>query len=144
MAAVSFGASAEGYRSVAVNIIDGSKVEINLADDLTAAFDEENLLIASDGQDVAIPRATIKSFTFSDKEVVGLDQVSAGAAPVVSGGKMIFTELPAGSVVAVYNTAGALLTEQKASGDFTLDLSTLPAQTVIVNVNGVAYKIATK
>lgn len=34
---------AQTYKSVAVNLTDGTKTEVNLTDDLTAMFDEENL-----------------------------------------------------------------------------------------------------
>lgn len=145
MLAMSLCASAEGYRSVAVNLADGSKVEINLADELSASFDDENFIITGGEQDVTVPRSSIQSFTFSTKEISGIDEVGADvAAPVISGGMMNFTGLPAGSVVAVYTPAGVLLRSEQAEGDYSLELSTLPAGTVIVKVNNVAFKIATR
>lgn len=145
MLAMSLCASAEGYRSVAVNLADGSKVEINLADKLSASFDDENFIITGGTQDVTVPRADIKSFTFSTQEISGVDEVGADtAAPVISDGKMSFSDLPAASVVTVYNPAGALLLSEKAEGDYSLELSKLPAGTVIVKVNNVVFKIATR
>ncbi|MDE6126312.1 MAG: hypothetical protein K2G30_05080 [Muribaculaceae bacterium] len=145
LAAAGISVSAQAYKSVAVNLADGGKVEVNLADDLSATFDNDNLLITGGGQDVAVLRSTIKSFTFSEKEFSGIDNVSAdGSAPVISGGSMVFSDLPAGSLVAVYTADGALVSQAAVNGAYTLYLSALPAGTVIVNVNGVAYKIATR
>lgn len=145
LAAAGISVSAQAYKSVAVNLADGGKVEVNLADDLSATFDNDNLLITGGGQDVAVLRSEIKSFTFSEKEFSGIGNVSAdGSAPVISGGSMVFSDLPAGSLVAVYTADGALVSQAAVNGAYTLDLSAMPAGTVIVNVNGVAYKIATR
>ncbi len=145
LAAVGLGSGAQTFKSVAVNLKDGSKVEINLTDDLSATFDEENLLVTAGDQDVAVPRGTIESFTFSDKAFSGIDTPQAdGAAPVVSGGNLVFGNLPEGSRVEVYSISGALVSEVVVSGEYTLGLDTLPAGAVVVKVNGVAYKIAAR
>lgn len=137
--------SAQAFKSVAVNLADGSKTEVNLSDDLSAVFDDENLVITGSDQDIAVPRSQIKSFTFSEKEYSGIDRVNGDAsAPVLVGGSMVFSDLPEGSVVAVYTANGALVSQAAVKGAYTLDLSTLPAGTILVNVNGVAYKIAVK
>lgn len=141
--AVSLCASAEGFRSIAVNLTDGTKVEINLSEDLRASFSDENLVVSGGETDIEIPRASIKSFTFS--ELSSLKDVTAEAgAPVISGGVMTFTALADGTAINVYNVAGALIFSDKASGDYTLDLSALSGSPVIVTVNEVAYKISAK
>ena len=142
--AASFCASAQAYRSVAVNLKDNTKVEINLTDDFTATFEEGNFVVSGVDTDITVPAAKIKSFSFS-KDVAGLGNVAADTeAPVFNGDSMMFNNLPEGSVVEVYNLAGALLFSEHVSGSYTLDLSTLTASPVIVKVNQVAYKIATK
>lgn len=55
---------------------------------------------------------------------------------------MTFGNLPEGSVIAVYVVNGALLSQVTVSGNYVLSLSSLPGGTVIVNVNGISYKIA--
>ena len=145
MLAISLCATAAAYRSVAVNLTDGSKVEINLTDELSATFDDENLVVSGAGEDVTVPRANIQSFSFSTKEVSGIGSVGADSdAPVISGGVMTFDNLPAGTVVSVYNMAGMLLRSEQVGGAYTLDLNSLTASPVIVTVNDVVYKIATK
>ncbi len=140
--ALSFSASAEGYRSVAVNLKDGSKVEISLSDDFSAYFNDTDLIVDDGHQNITVQRGTIKSFTFSTK--TGVESIDNDVtAPVISGGIMSFTNLPSATVVSVYDITGALLWQEHASGDYTVDLSKFHANVVIVKVNQVAYKIAT-
>ncbi len=144
MSAISLFASAQAYRSIAVNLTDGSKVDINLSDEFSASFTDDAFVVTGGKTDITVPRLIIKSFTFST-EVAGIEEVAADdTKPVISGDNMIFNNLPEGSVVAVYDMAGALLFSEKASGSYTLSLSAISASPVIVNVNQVAYKIATK
>ncbi len=70
--------SAQSYKSVAVNLADGSKTEVNLSDDLSAAFDDENLVITGGDQNISVLRSSIKSFTFSEKAYSGIEQVDGG------------------------------------------------------------------
>lgn len=137
--------SALTYKSVAVNLVSGGSVEVNLSDDLSATFDEYNLLITDGDRNVTVSRSDIKSFSFSENPASGIGNIAAdGAAPVIVGGSMVFSDLPAGAVVAVYAVNGALLSQAEVDGgSYTLDLSTLPSGTFVVSVNGVAYKIAT-
>ena len=136
LAAVGLGSGAQTFKSVAVTLQGGSEVEMKLT---------ENLLVTAGDQDVAVPRGTIESFTFSDKAFSGIDTPQAdGAAPVVAGGNLVFGNLPGGSRVEVYSISGALVSEVVVSGEYTLGLDTLPAGAVVVKVNGVAYKIAAR
>lgn len=143
LAAVGLCSAAQAYKSVSVNLVDGSKVEVNLTDGLSATFDDENLLITGIDNDIAVLRSSIKSFAFSEDEYSGVDCVKGDVSgPALIGGTMVFSDLPEGSFAAVYAANGALVSQAAVSGSYTLDLSTLPAGTAIVNVNGVAYKIA--
>lgn len=140
--ALSFSASADGYRSVAVNLNDGSKVEISLSDDFSAYFNETDLVVDDGHQNITIQRGSIKSFSFSTK--TGVESINNDiTAPVVSDGIMSFSNLPVATDVSVYNITGALLWHEKASGDYFINLSKFHSNVVIVKVNQVAYKIAT-
>ncbi len=145
LAASGLVSQAQTFKSVAVNLKDGSKVEINLADDLSATFDNENLFITTGDQDISVLRSQIESFIFSDQAISGLDEVTdSGHEPVITGGSMVFGDLPDGSRIEVYTIAGSLVSEAVASGTYTLGLDTLPSGALIVKVNGVAYKIAAR
>lgn len=145
LAVAGLSVSAQTYKSLAVNLVSGGRVEVNLADDLSATFDDFNLLIEGGDRNVTVSRSDIKSFAFSENPASGIGAITAdGAAPVIAGGSMVFSDLPAGAVVAVYAVNGVLLSQTEVDGgSYTLDLSALPSGTFIVSVNGVAYKIAT-
>ncbi|MBD5213387.1 MAG: T9SS type A sorting domain-containing protein [Bacteroidales bacterium] len=144
-AAISLCAYAGAYRSVDVNLLNGSSVKINLADNLSATFEGDSLLVTGGKKDVKIACAAIKSFAFSTEEAAGIDQIGADiAAPVIDGTNLTFNGLPEGSVVEVYNMSGMQLMRQTAAGTFTVDLTDFTAPIVIVKVNNVAFKIATK
>ena len=144
-AAISLCAYAEAYRSVDVNLLDGSSVKINLADNLSATFEADSLLVTGGDKDVKIACEDIKSFAFSTEKAAGLDQIGSDiTAPVLTGSNLTFNDLPEGSVVEVYNMAGMQLMHQVVSGTFSVDLADFTAPVVIVKVNNVAFKIATK
>ena len=140
LGAVALGAQAEAYRSVAINLANGNKVEINLTDELTAAFTPTNLVVEDGTSTVEVPRKDIRSFTF--QESAGIADVTAQApSQRIEGGAMIFTGLPADSKIEVYTVAGVLIDSAVATGEYRFDLSGVNGA-LIVNVNGVAYKIA--
>ena len=110
---------------------------------MNASFTKDNFVISGGENDIKVSRADIKSFTFHEAARDGIESVGAdNAAPVIDGDSMTFGNLPEGSVIAVYAVNGALLSQATVSGDYVLSLSALPASTVIVNVNGISYKIA--
>lgn len=143
LAAVASGSAAPGYHAMRVNLNDGSNVEVNLASEMNASFTKDNFVISGGENDIKVPRADIKSFTFHEASRDGIENVGTdNAAPVIDGDSMTFGNLPEGSVIAVYAVNGALLSQATVSGNYVLSLSALPAGTVIVNVNGISYKIA--
>ncbi len=144
MLAMSLCASAEDYYSVKVHLTDGSKVSVDLSEKLSAMFTAENFIITGGDTDVTVPRKSIKSFEFSTDNSAVNDINADTAAPVVSGNMLSFNDLPDGSTIAVFDLSGKLLMSATASGSYTLDLSGIAASPVIVKVNNVAYKIATK
>ncbi|MCM1110773.1 MAG: T9SS type A sorting domain-containing protein [Clostridium sp.] len=141
LAAAALSASAAGYRSLAVNQTDGTDVTIELTDEMSAWFEEGMFMVFGTSTEVSVPQTNIKSFTFS--ETSSLATVAADAL-VLEGGKMTFTNLPAGSVATVVNAAGQLVDSARPEGSWELDLAGYPAGVYMVTVNGVTYKIATK
>lgn len=140
---VPFMSVADSYRSVAINLTDGTTVEVNLTDDLTASFDRENMFVTGADADITVPKTQIKSFVFNKEAslaTVGADST----APRIDGGNLVFDTLPANSELAFYDAAGRLLSSRRASGRYVVAFSELPKGVVLLNVNGVTYKIAVK
>lgn len=142
LGAVAFGSNAEGYRFVAIELSNGNQVAIHLTDDITASFTTANLVVDDGNKTIEVSRKNIQSFTFSKSS--GIAEVSSDSpASYVENGVMVFTSLPESSVIEVYTVAGVLVHSAVASGDYYFDLAGVNG-TLIVNVNGVAYKIAAK
>lgn len=138
------GVQAQSFRSLAVNLKDGSSVEVALSDDFSAYFDEDNFIITGVGRDVTVPRKALKSYTFMEKDLASTDNVGVDdETPVIAGGFMKFSSLPEGSTITVYDLEGRQLLQQNASGEYTLPLSGFAAPAVIVKVNKVSYKVTT-
>ena len=145
MLAMSLCASADDYYSVAVNLTDGTQVTIDLSEKLSAMFTDEDFVITGGDADLKVPRTQIKSFKFSTDPSAVSDINADATAPVVAGNTMTFTDLPEGSTITVFDMGGKLLLSTVAGGSYTLDLSTVATSSpVIVKVNNVAYKFATK
>lgn len=135
--------AADGYRSIAVNLTDGTKVEVDLANSLQAAFIDDAFIITGAGADVAVPKTKIQSFTFS--KTTGIDgAVDAGQAPRLEGGCLNFYALAENTAVTVCNASGQVVSEACVSGNYSISLSELPRGVVFVNVNGLTYKIVVK
>lgn len=78
-----------------VNLNDGSNVEVNLAAKMNASFTKDNFVISGGENDIKVPRADIKSFTFHEAARDGIENVGAdNAAPVIDGDSMTFGNLP--------------------------------------------------
>ena len=78
-----------------VNLNDGSNVEVNLTAKMNASFTKDNFVISGGENDIKVPRADIKSFTFHEAARDGIENVGAdNAAPVIDGDSMTFGNLP--------------------------------------------------
>ena len=128
---------AEGgaYRSVVVEMVNGSRSVINIVDGLTTTFSTLQIKFTGPGTTVTIPKSSVAALTFSEQ--AGISDAH------ISGDNISLSNLPAGSDVNIYDTAGRLLHHSSATeGNLSLRLSSLSHSGVyIVNVNGINYKI---
>lgn len=141
LCAVAPTAYASGYRSAVVEKTDGSTAIIDLEPEMTTRFDGDMLTFTGTGTSVEIPKSDLVSITFS--ETTGITDITA--SPSLTDGAISFTGLPAGSIIAVFDTAGRCLSSTRTTGgDGCLSLNSLPAGVYIVSVNGFSYKISVK
>lgn len=135
-------AGATGYNTLKVHLLDGTKVDVSLSEDLRLNFDKENLL-ANDGiTSVSIERAKIARFEHSYTS--GVNGVASGKDVNFSNNTLYFASLPAGSQIRVYSSAGEIVAEAQAEGTYTLPLDGLASGTYIVSVNQNSFKILIK
>lgn len=132
------------YHTVTVTVKEGESMSFSLADELTVRFNDLEMTISSPNfqNTVIIPKENISEFTHSTS---GIGDVTADAvAPELANGMLSFTNLPEGSVINVFNTAGQLIKSETASGNYQLPLSTLASGIYVVTVNNSTFKIAVK
>ena len=73
-----------------------------------------------------------------------MKEVSTDSAPCFNGDSMLFDSLPDGSVIAVFDMAGATVMSHTASGSHELRLGLLPAGVYVVRVNNMSYKVTVR
>lgn len=132
-----------GVRSVVVKMTDGTVNYVTIEKGMTAEFTAKSLAFAGPNTSVELDKAKVESMSFS--ETVGINEINGDAFELtVAGSEISLKGLPAGSTVAVYDTAGRCLSRAVADGDYTLSADSFAAGVYIVNVNGVSYKISFK
>ena len=92
---------------------------------------------------VAFELDDVASIDFLGKSGVGsAGAVAGGISVTVSGGLVTFDGIPAGSLVELYNIAGALVSSTKSEGSHTIGRSELPGGVYIVKINNFVTKIS--
>lgn len=145
-AALPFMANADGFRSIKVDVADGSTLMVNLTDGLKTKF-TRNEIKFTDGADVniSLSKANVVHFTFVETSAIDAPETDTDATtPTVENRTLHFSNLPENSHIAIYDIKGRTTTRHEANGEFELNLEQLPAGVYVVNVNGISYKIALK
>lgn len=143
MAVCTLGASATGYNVLKLHLSDGSEVKIELSEALRLNFTETHLVATGGKTDVQVEKNKIALFQHL------YDPTSGVAGNVVpeggmyrSGNTLHFNGLVGGTVVSVFNAAGAALSSGTADGgDYTLSLDGYTPGVYIVTAGDISYKI---
>jgi len=144
VSAVAMATYAQNYRSVVVDMTDGSQTMVALEEGLTTKFVGAYVIFDSPtSSKVVLVKANIVSMSFSETSGIA-DVVSDSTAPVYGDGVVSFRGLPADSSVDMYDMSGRRLMHADASGDYTLSLGDLTPGIYIVTVNRISYKISVK
>ncbi len=144
VSAVAMATYAQGYKSVVVDMIDGSQTMVALEQGLTTKFVGAYVIFDSPtSSNVVLAKANIASMSFSETTGIA-DVVSDSTAPVYGDGVISFNGLPAGSSVEMFDMSGHRLMHADVSGDYTISLGNLTPGVYIVTVNRISYKISVK
>jgi hypothetical protein len=130
------------YKSIIVNLNDGDETIVNIYYNLRATFSDTEMLFKSDAVDIAIPRADIKSFSFSEDSAV--KNLSSDLHVSFSTEMISFTNLPSASRICIYSPAGTQLLSTSATGEYAIATEKLPKGINIVKVNNLTYKVNIK
>jgi len=141
---IAMSANAQVYKSVVVDMTDGSRTVITLEKGMKTEFGIVNVVfISPSGDNVEIAKDNFVSMSFADPSGIN-GVVSDNPAPEYIDGQLSFNGLPAGSRVDVFDAAGRTVRHAEVSGDYTLSLSGLTPGIYIVTVNGINYKVSVK
>lgn len=145
LAATSFAAqAADLYRTMQVNLTDGTAVEVSLSGALKAQFTAADMLL-TDGTttDLTVPQTRIKDIKFLNP--AGLNSVNADKPEcLMVNNTLTFFGLPAGSKVDIWTVDGRAVQSYTAEGTTTVDLNGLAGGIYLVKVNSNTLKISVK
>lgn len=141
-AAGGFLAMADSYETVVIGLSDGTSVDIRLSEQLKFSFSETDLLVTGSDADISVPKSKIVKFVHTKES--GIKGAEQADALQVDGNRLQFANLPEGSRIVVFDTAGMEVLSVEACGDFSLSLENMKPDLYIVNVNNMSYKIAVR
>lgn len=134
---------AAAYDRLSIHLTDGSKVDVNLCDEMSITFTPTELVATTDGVDVKVSRSEISHFSHSTTSGIS-DIEYSGTDFGREGNSIVFSALPENSEISVYNLAGIEVLKTTVGGDYTLSLDGYAQGVYVVTVNNISYKIAVK
>lgn len=138
-----WGVSAAGFNRLTVDLNDGSKVNVDLSEQVSMNFTADDLIFAGTAAEVKISRNNIKSFSHS--EVSGVEEISSSELAMDRDGNVItFTNVPADSRISLVSMGGETIIADTACCEYTLSLEGLQPGAYIVTVNNTSFKILVK
>lgn len=145
LAALPFTLAADGFRSIRVDLNDGSTLLIGLSENLTTKFTRKEIRFTdSPNVNIIVDKTKVKQFNFVETAGINDAEANDTTAPTVENGTLVFTGLPAGAKIAIYDLGGQLLRTVETDGETTLRLADFNPGVYIATVNGTSYKIILK
>lgn len=141
---ISVGVSAQGRKTLVVEMRDGSSASFQLVEKPTITFTGKLMSVVSASSSLEIKRSDVKQYYFETVSTSVGDVVEEAQA-VVSGNTVAICGLPANAAVTVYGANGVqVLSEKAVDGCCTISLDSLPNALYIVNYNNTSIKILKK
>lgn len=141
---ISVGVSAQGRKTLVVEMRDGSSASFQLVEKPTITFTGKLMSVVSASSSLEIKRSDVKQYYFETVSTSVEDVVEEAQADV-SGNSVALSGLPANADVTVYSANGVqVLSEKAVDGTCTISLDNLPNALYIVNYNNSSIKILKK
>jgi len=119
--------------------------EYQLSDKAQVTFEGKSLVVTAPGVSTAYPLADVLRFNYKDMAPSGIDTVR-DEAPVIDyqNGMLVLTHLKRDATVSIYDAAGKLVRQLKASrnGTHRISLEQLPLGVYVVKAGTTTFKIA--
>ena len=136
------------YKSILIDLIDGSEVSLSLNREMTVQVTDGNLAITNLEVHFAMPVEDIRKWTFSTKPgtddgcYTGISDVKTNTVLIAyNDDKVVFDNLPAGSAINLVSIHGRVLKTAKTSGHYEMSLTGLRG-IYLLTYNNNSLKIA--
>ena len=126
---------------------DGAKTVFELRQDPSVIFEDDGLVVRSNGMEAKFAISDLLRWTYQQRTVDGISDASADKThPFMEGDHLVISQLKEGTTVRVYATDGrqVLQRQMKRDGACRIPLQKLPTGVYVVQVNTLTYKILKK
>ena len=132
--------AANSYNQIILTYHDGDIATVNIEPDTRLRFDAENILLSSDIANLSFPISDVKKFTYgfsAGVEPIGGDDIGVS----FSGNTLSLSDLPDGSMVAVYSLNGTLVKSLRCTETASINLEPLSPDIYLLRINDMTIKI---
>ena len=120
---------------------DSTYTVYKCADNPTVYADETGLVLSVNGTQVVFPGNEVRKFTFADEASTGVENAVAKGTYEITQNLVKVDGLVAGTLVAIYDTGGRLVTQSKAvTGNVAIDISSLSHGVYVVKAGSTNFK----
>lgn len=126
---------------------DGAKTVFELRQDPSVIFEEDGLVVRSNGMEAKFSISDLLRWTYQQRTVSGITDATADKThPFMEGDQLIVSQLKEGTTVRVYAADGreVLQKTMKRDGACRIPLTKLRTGVYVVQVNSLTYKILRK
>lgn len=133
---------ASSFKSLVVNLHDGSQVQIGLSADLSTTFDGSNMVFSSPDSSVEVPVTDIASWFYHPDECTGIEGITKDEFGIQLDGRTIrMTNLPAKSSITVHDIKGKLLQSTSSDDSCVINMNNFRPGIYILSVNNQSFKL---
>lgn len=129
--------------AVVVEMTDGAKKYIRMADSPRVYVTDTNIKVTSTGSDIELPRKEVRAWTFGEYDFdaadIGLTSTDSPTA-VTAGRTVTLGGLAPGSEGRLYDADGRLVDYASASSEGTMTLTTPASGAYVVKADGITFK----
>ena len=126
---------------------DGAKTVFELRQDPSVTFEEDGLVVRSNGMEAKFSISDLLRWTYQQRTVTGISDASADKThPFMEGDHLVVSQLKEGTTVRIYAADGREVLQKTMTrdGSCRIPLNRLRTGVYVVQVNSLTYKILRK
>jgi len=135
------------YKSIVITKTDGSTLAVSMEYDMLTEIKAGNLTLTSSKGEIVIPTAEVRKWTYSTNSGgsdswAGIETVESDGLSVIQyADRVVFDNLPDGSVVCLVSVDGRVISREKVKGHHEVSLSSLDRGIYVLTYNNNSLKI---